>query len=141
MIISIGSDHAGYELKNSLVQYLQTTKNIVRDVGTYSADSCDYPDFSRKVCEQILDNSAEVGVLICGTGIGMSISANRNAGIRAALCTNELMVQKSRLHNDANILVLGAKNTDVKTAIKFLQIFINEKFEGGRHAGRLNKIS
>ncbi len=141
MIISIGSDHAGYELKSSLLQYLGTTNDVViNDVGTFSTESCDYPDFARKVCEQILENEAEIGILICATGIGMSISANRNTGIRAALCTSELMAQKSRQHNDANILVLGTKNTDINTAIKILQVFINGKFEGGRHTTRLNKI-
>ena len=141
MIISIGSDHSGFELKLEIIEHLKAQGHTVKDVGAFSKEPCDYPDITKLVCDQILDKEAEKGVLICGTGIGMSICANRNAGIRAALCTTEQMASKSRLHNDANIIVLGAKILDAKTSLKFIDIFFQEKFEGGRHVARLNKFN
>jgi ribose 5-phosphate isomerase B len=141
MIISIGSDHAGYDLKNKVIDYLTKRSFVVKDVGTYNKDPCDYPDFASTVCANITDKTSEMGILICGTGIGMSISANRFNNIRAALCVSEYMAKKSRQHNDANILVMGAKIIDEETAIKIIEEFLNQDFEGGRHISRIDKIS
>lgn len=141
MIISIGTDHTGFQIKENLVKHLKKMKYIVKDNGTFSEESCDYPDYAHTVCEQILEEASDFGILICGTGIGMSICANRMEGIRAALCTNEFMAEKARRHNNANILVLGAKINDEQSCKKMLDIFLSEKFDGGRHTARLKKIS
>ena len=140
--ISIASDHNGVKLKDKIALYLKSQKYQVIDLGPYDdKESVDYPDYAKKVCESILDEEASVGVLICGTGIGMSISANRHSGIRAALCMNTFMAERARAHNDANILVIGNLISSEQDSIEMLTKFLCTSFEGGRHARRLSKIS
>ncbi len=138
--IALASDHGGYLLKAKIVEHL-TAKNMqVKDFGTNNADTVDYPDYAEHVVNSILDDEAQIGILICGTGIGMSIAANRRSGIRAALCFNLFMAERARSHNDANILVLGSKITEDDIAIEMVDKFLATKFEGGRHVGRIAKI-
>jgi len=137
--IIIGSDHAGFEMKHTIISNLSDIK--FDDIGTDSDESVDYPDYANKLVKRIQINSYSFGVLICGTGIGMSMSANRTKDIRAALCLNTKMAELARQHNDANILVLGSRLISVSEAIKCLLVFLNTKFEGGRHQGRLNKFN
>ena len=137
--IIIGSDHAGFEMKHSIISNLSDIE--FDDIGTDSDESVDYPDYAHNVVKGILSNSYSSGVLICGSGIGMSMSANRVKDIRAALCLNSKMAELARQHNDANILVLGSRLISASEAIKCLLVFLNTKFEGGRHQGRLNKFN
>ena len=136
----IASDHAGLALKNALVEYLPTVGFQAEDVGTYSGESCDYPDFAHRLCQKVLETGGK-GILICGTGIGMSIAANRHEGIRAALCTHEFHAQATRAHNDANVLCLGERITAPGLACLLARIFLSTPFEGGRHAGRIAKLA
>lgn len=140
--LAIASDHAGYKLKDKIIEHLAKSHSHlkVKDFGTNSDESVDYPDYTRLVTEAIIEEDTQKGILICGTGIGMSIAANRNSDIRAALCMNKIMAEKARQHNDANILVLGSKHVETKEALEMVDTFLNTKFEGGRHARRLNKI-
>jgi ribose 5-phosphate isomerase B len=131
--IFIASDHAGFELKEYLKSYFDLS-----DLGTYDNTSCDYPVFAKKLCNQIKES--DKGILICGTGIGMSITANRFKNIRAALCFNEEMAILSRQHNDANVLVLGARIISAETARRCVEKFLSTDFEGGRHQRRLDLI-
>lgn len=139
MIISIASDHAGFLLKQALIRSLKDLTFL--DRGTHSTESVDYPDFAALVAQDIIHQKANFGVLICDTGIGISISANKVDGIRAALAYNEDAAGLSRHHNNANILCLAAKYTPPPLAQKILHIFINSPFDGGRHERRINKIS
>ena len=138
MKICIGSDHAGFELKEEIINKYSSFDFC--DCGTYSTDSVDYPDFGHKVGNAILDGEAKCGILICGSGIGISIAANRIRGIRAALCTSVEHAKLSRLHNDANILALGARLTNKKDIYDIVDIFFDTDFEGGRHGDRIKKI-
>ena len=138
--IAFGCDHAGHSLKAAIVEIIQARGFKVLDFGTNSTDLVDYPDFASRVCESILNQQAVQGVLICGTGIGMSIAANRYKGIRAALCTSVEQTELARLHNDANILCLGARILDNETAIACLNAFLGTSFEGERHALRIAKL-
>lgn len=141
MQIAIGADHAGFELKETLKEALDMEGHEVADVGTTSKDeSVDYPDYANKVCDLVNKGKAEYGVLICGSGIGMSIAANRYPKIRAALCNDGLTAELARLHNDANILCLGARTLGSDTAKRALQRFLNTEFEGGRHQFRVEKL-
>lgn len=140
MKIAIGCDHAGVELKNKLIAMLKREEIDVINCGTDNIDSVDYPDFAKKVCFSIIKKEVDRGILICGTGIGMSITANKFKGIRAALCHDINTAQMSRLHNDSNILVLGSRIVDIKSAYKILKMWIDTDFEGGRHIKRLCKI-
>lgn len=141
MKIAFGCDHAGVELKNELIEYVASLNYDYEDFGSYDDNSVDYPDFGIKVAKRVANSEFERGVLICGTGIGMSITANKIAGIRAALCCNTMMAKLSREHNDANILVLGAKIIERKMAKEILKIFIETQFSNEkRHIRRLNKI-
>lgn len=138
----IANDHAGFDLKSNILDFLKK-KNYegkIINVGTDSADSVDYPDYAQKAVQEIIDENAKYGILICGNGNGMAITANRNPHIRAALCLNEIMAEKARAHNNANILVLGSRLINEKLAFKMIEIFLNTEFEGGRHATRLSKI-
>jgi len=137
--IIIGSDHAGFEMKCLIISKLPDLE--FEDVGTNSDKSVDYPDYAKKLVKGIRSNNYSSGVLICGSGIGMSMSANRAKDIRAALCLNAKMAELARQHNDANILVLGSRLISVSEAIKCLLVFLNTNFEGGRHQGRLNKFN
>jgi ribose 5-phosphate isomerase B len=141
MKLAIGADHGGWELKRELVKYLQTVKNIeVLDFGTATRDSVDYPDYGGKVSEAVSDGTADRGILICGTGIGMSIVANRFPKVRAALCHDHFTAQMSRQHNDANVLVMGERVIGRGVACEILTTWLETEFEGGRHQLRLNKI-
>ena len=138
-IIYIGSDHAGLTLKNVLIPFLSNEGWTVEDMGTKNADSCDYPDFAHAVCGKVLE-SGSFGILVCGTGIGMSIAANRHKGIRAALCTHEFHARATREHNDANVLCLGERVTAPGLAVELARIFLATEYAGGRHQKRVEKI-
>ena len=140
MRIGIGSDHGGFDLKEQVKEYLVSLNYEVVDCGCFSKDSCDYPVFAHDVASKVSSGEFERGVLICTTGIGMSITANRYQGVRAALITNEDMCKMTRMHNDANILVMGAKYTTLDDAKKYVDIFLSTEFEGGRHERRINLI-
>jgi ribose 5-phosphate isomerase B len=140
--ISIASDHNGVEYKAKLVEYLKSQGHFVLDLGPFSSEeSVDYPDYAKKLCESILEGASELGVLICNTGIGMSMAANRSSYIRAALCVNEDMAERARSHNDANVLVLGSQISTEKESRNILNKFLITSFDGGRHSRRLAKIS
>ncbi|MDR7869488.1 MAG: ribose 5-phosphate isomerase B [Tissierellaceae bacterium] len=140
MIIGIGSDHGGYELKESIKEYLTEQGIEFIDYGTNSLDSVDYPDFGKKVADAVLNKEVDRGILICGTGIGISITANRIKGIRCALCTDTFSARMSREHNNANILALGGRVVGVGLALDIVKTFLESEFEGGRHERRINKI-
>jgi ribose 5-phosphate isomerase B len=137
----VGSDHGGLEVKSAVVALLEQRGGTVIDAGTDGPASVDYPDFGMKVAGMISRGEADQGVLICGTGIGMSIVANKFPGVRAALVTDEFMARMSREHNNANVLVLGGRVVDVTTAKKLVTAWLDATFEGGRHQGRLDKIT
>lgn len=139
--ILIANDHSGFILKNKIVKYLLDKNISVLDYGTNTQETVDYPDYAKKVVDGILEESAPLGILICVTGIGMSIAANRVSGIRAALCFDLFMAERARAHNDANILVLGAEILEENMAYQMVDKFLKTKFEGGRHSRRLSKIS
>ena len=141
MIIALGADHAGYLLKEKIKKYLTAKKLQYKDYGTFKLDSCDYPEFGYKVSQAVATQEANVGILFCGTGIGMCITANKIKGIRAALANDVESAQLSRLHNDANILCLSGRNLEENTAMQIVETWLNTSFEGGRHEGRLNLIT
>jgi len=138
--IVIASDHAGYSLKEYVKKFLFKKKLQILDVGTYNKDSVDYPVYAHKLSEKIKKNQKSIGILICGSGQGMIMAANKHKNIRAALCYNEKSTKLSRLHNDANVMTLGSRLISKKKALKLLNIFLNTKFEGGRHKRRIKKI-
>ena len=138
--IVIASDHAGYSLKEYVKKFLFKKKLQISDVGTYNKDSVDYPVYAHKLSEKIKKNQKSIGILICGSGQGMIMAANKHKNIRAALCYNEKSTKLSRLHNDANVMTLGSRLISKKKALKLLNIFLNTKFEGGRHKRRIKKI-
>jgi ribose 5-phosphate isomerase B len=140
MKISIASDHAGLELKDYIKEYLTGKGHEVEDFGTYSKDSCDYPDFARPCAQSVANKSSELGILVCYTGIGMSMCANKVKGIRAALVTSVENAHLTKEHNNANILCLGAKDTPQDLALNIVDEFINTPFAGGRHERRVNKL-
>ncbi|BBE34606.1 ribose 5-phosphate isomerase B [Sphingosinicella microcystinivorans] len=140
-VIAIGSDHAGYALKSAVADWLTAAGHDVLDLGAHGTDSVDYPDFGRAVGEAVASGKAEKGVVVCGSGIGISIAANRVKGARAALCMNGLMARLSRQHNDANVLALGERLIGIETARDCLHEFLNTPFEGGRHQKRVDKLS
>jgi ribose 5-phosphate isomerase B len=141
MKIAIGADHAGFELKNQLGEVLRRTGHEVCDFGTNSAESTDYPDYAGRVAKAVASGTVERGVLVCGSGVGMSIAANKVCGVRAALGVTPEEVRLTRAHNDANILTLGARFTDAGVAQRLLQAFLETPFDGGRHARRVAKIT
>ena len=138
--IVLGSDHAGLNLKDMLKQALAGQGYDVLDVGTNSPASCDYPDFAHAACAKLMDGSAHFGVLVCGTGIGMSIAANRTPGIRCALLHDVTGARLTRAHNDANMMALGARMIGGEVALDILRVFLDTPYEGGRHARRVAKI-
>jgi ribose 5-phosphate isomerase B len=141
MKLAIGADHGGYVLKSEIVEFLKKIGNIeVVDHGTSGPESVDYPDYGRKVSEAVSNGSADRGILICGTGIGMSIVANRYPKVRAALCHDNFTARMSRLHNDANILVMGERVIGRGVALDIVKAWLETEFEGSRHARRLQKI-
>lgn len=137
--IHIGCDHAALDLKNIIIRQLEERGLTVTDHGTYTPESCDYPDIAHDVA-QAVEKETGTGILLCGTGIGMSMAANHHKGIRAALCTTELHAKFARRHNDANILCLGARMTGVELAKAIVESFLTTDFEGGRHKRRIDKI-
>lgn len=139
MKISIGCDHGGFELKEKVVKYLESKYEVV-DYGCHSLESCDYPVFAKKVANDVSTGASEFGILICTTGIGMSITANKFANVRAALVTNIESAHLTRMHNNSNVICMGAKFTPYEEAIKYVNAFLNEKFEGGRHQRRVDQI-
>ena len=141
MKIAVGSDHAGLELKHEIMKHLEDKKIVYKDYGCYCKDSCDYPDFGEAVAEAVVSGECNLGIIVCGTGIGISIAANKVPGIRAAHCTDTFSARCSRQHNDANILALGERVTGVGLAIDIVDSFLEAKFEGGRHERRVNKIT
>lgn len=140
MKVAIGCDHAGVALKNEITPILKELAVDWEDVGTKTEESVDYPDFGEKVSELVSNGKMERGILICGTGIGMSIVANKFPGVRAALCSEAFSATMSRLHNDANLLVLPGRIIDGKTAAEIVKVWFATPFEGGRHQRRLDKI-
>ena len=140
-MIAIGCDHSALELKKALMDRLDERGEEYQDFGTYTEESCDYPDYAKKVCHAILDGQCDKGILICGTGIGISIAANRFKGIRAALCGDCFSAKATREHNDANILALGARVVGPGLACQILDTFLDTPFsEGPRHKQRIEKI-
>ncbi|HXB13788.1 MAG TPA: ribose 5-phosphate isomerase B [Bacteroidia bacterium] len=140
MKIAIGSDHAGFELKEKLQNYLKKKGFEIKDFGTYSAERADYPDFAHPVAEAVENKQAEMGILICGSGNGVNMTANKHHGVRSALCWNAEIAQLARLHNDANIIALPARFITEQEAEKCLDVFFSTSFEGGRHTDRVKKI-
>ncbi|MCH3965299.1 MAG: ribose 5-phosphate isomerase B [Clostridium sp.] len=141
MKIAIGSDHAGFPLKKEIMKHLEARNIEFKDFGTFSEDSCDYPDYGQKVGEEVASKNYEFGILVCGTGIGISIAANKIPGVRAALCGDTFSAHACREHNNANILALGERIVGVGLALDIVDTFLNAKFQGGRHERRVNKIT
>lgn len=141
LVISLGSDHGGFLLKEDIKNYLKSKNIECLDFGTDSKESVDYPLFAKKVSKSVTLKKANLGILCCGTGIGMSIAANKFWGIRAAVCTSTFESEMSRRHNDANILCLGARVLSKNDALNIVKKFINTEFDGGRHKRRLDQIS
>ena len=140
MKIAIGSDHAGFYLKQDLIKYLEEKNIEVKDMGPFDDNRVDYPDYGHAVGHEVIDNKMDFGIVICGSGIGISISANKDKGIRAALCSEPYSARLARRHNDANVLAMGARLIGHDMAIEIVDAFLDEKFEGGRHVNRVNKI-
>jgi ribose 5-phosphate isomerase B len=138
--IFISSDHAGFKLKEEIKSHLLKKKLSFQDLGPFNDDRVDYPDYAHKVARKVKANKSNVGILVCGSGMGMNIAANRHKNIRAAQCFNLKSTKLSRLHNDANIITLGSRLLKKKLAINCVNTFLNTKFEGGRHLKRIKKI-
>ena len=140
MKIAVGSDHAGVEMKKSVIAWLEKNGHTAEDMGPYTEESVDYPDFAHKVCSAVLEGKADQGILMCGTGIGMSIAANKVKGIRAGLACGPEFAALARQHNNANVLCFAARFNDVPTAEKILESWFASEFEGGRHERRIGKL-
>lgn len=138
--IIIASDHGGFELKTRIFEHLKNKGYDITDYGCYSPESCDYPVFAKKVAKEVSNNTEIKGILVCGTGIGMSIAANKIIGIRAALCTDTFSARMTRMHNDSNILCLGERVTGTGLALDIVDTWLNTDFEGGRHQKRIDMI-
>ncbi len=138
--IYISSDHAGFKLKEDIKAFLSKKKLTFLDLGPYNADKVDYPDYAHKLARKVKKNTKYVGILVCGSGTGMNITANKHKNIRAAQCFDLKSTKLSRLHNDANIITLGSRLLTKKNALNFVGVFLNTKFEGGRHSKRIRKI-
>ncbi|MGH4126148.1 MAG: ribose 5-phosphate isomerase B [Clostridium sp.] len=141
MKIALGSDHGGLNLKKQIILHLESKNIEVTDLGTYTEDSCDYPDYALEVAKGVVEEEFELGILICGTGIGIGIAANKVPGIRAALCHDTFSAHAAREHNNANILTLGERVIGIGLALDIVDAFINAKFQGERHQKRINKIT
>lgn len=139
-MIALACDHGGFALKQHIIDYLDSHGLEYRDFGTHSTESCDYPPLARAAAEAVASGQCEKGIVICTTGIGISIAANKVRGIRCALCTNALMAEMSRRHNDANMLALGANIVGPGLADRIVEVFLTTEFEGGRHARRVGQI-
>ncbi len=141
MKLAIGCDHGGFELKEAVRGYLEENNIPYEDFGAYNTDSIDYAPIAAKAAKVVASGEADYGILVCSTGIGISIAANKVKGIRAALCTNEFCAEMTRRHNNANILCMGGKVIDKETALKLVDIFLHTEFEGGRHQRRIDQIA
>lgn len=139
-MIAIGCDHGGFELKEHIKKHLKEIGEEYTDYGTYSEDSVDYPDCAAPVCKAVQEKSADKGILICGTGIGISIAANKHKGIRAALCSDVYSAKMTKQHNNANVICLGGRVTGRELAFMIVDAWLNAEFEGGRHEARIAKI-
>ncbi|MBI3441246.1 MAG: ribose 5-phosphate isomerase B [Proteobacteria bacterium] len=139
-MIALAADHGGFELKNRVAEFLQAEGYKTQDLGTYSDERVDYPDYGYALSQAIADGKAGRGIAICGSGIGISIALNRNPAVRAALCHDVTSARLARGHNDANVLVLGARLIGFEVALECVKIFLNTQFEGGRHAERVKKL-
>lgn len=140
MKIALGSDHGGYNLKNLIIDHLKTKGIEYEDLGCYSTESCDYPIYGEKVAKAVVKGEADYGIIVCGTGIGISIAANKVPGIRAAHCTDSFTARATRQHNNSNILALGERITGPSIALDIVDAFLSTEFEGGRHEKRVNMI-
>ena len=140
MKIAIGNDHAGPEYKYKIIKYLESKNIEIINYGTNTGNSVDYPDFVHPVAGAVNDNKVDLGILICGSGNGVCMTANKYKNVRAGLCWNEEIVELIKLHNNANILCIPARYITLEEAVKFVEIFLNTKFEGGRHQSRIDKI-
>ena len=140
-MLAIGCDHGGFELKNHIENHLKDRGIEFKDFGTFSEESCDYPDIAKPVCESIVSGECEKGILICGTGIGMSIAANKIKGIRAAHVTDAYSAKMTKMHNDANVICLGGRITGRELAFMIVDMWLDSEFMGGRHQKRIDKIS
>lgn len=140
MKIAIASDHGGFELKQNLINHYKNQGVILEDLGTNSTQSCNYSDFADKMAQVILSHNADLGILICGTGIGISIAANRHKGIRAALLYDDFTAEMAHKHNNANIIVFGGRTMKLEDVIRRIDIFLHTTYEGGRHQQRLDKL-
>jgi ribose 5-phosphate isomerase B len=140
MRIALGCDHRGLDLKRAIITFIQELGHNYHDFGTYDTEPVDYPDIARAVAEAVASGGFEHGILICSTGIGMSIAANKVKGVRAALCHDSFTAQRARQHNDANILCLRGENIEVNSALEIVRIYLSTAFEGGRHIPRLEKV-
>ena len=138
--IAVACDHAALDMKAEVLKYLEDNGFEYYDFGTYTKDSCNYPDYAEKVCTAIYNKEYDLGILICGTGIGMSMAANKCKGIRAALCSDTFSAKFTRLHNDANVLCMGARTLGAGLALEIVDVFVNTGFEGGRHQTRVDMI-
>ena len=141
MKIAVASDHGGFKLKSKIKEYLQSTGYEICDFGTDSEDSCDYPDFALPAAEAVSSGKCERGIIVCTTGIGVSMVANKVPGVRGALCHDEYGAELTRRHNDANVLAMGERAVEEGKALKIVEIFLKTEFEGGRHQRRVDKIS
>ena len=141
MQIAIASDHAGLELRRVIADHLAQAGHTVTDHGPDSGDSVDYPDYAEKVARAVADDASDLGILVCGSGVGMSIAANKVQGVPAALCANAYLGEMARAHNNANVLCLGERITGVGLALTIVDAFVSTKFEGGRHSRRVDKIA
>jgi len=139
-MIALGSDHAGFDLKREIMAYLEEEGLEYKDFGTLSKDSCDYPDYGEAAARAVVSGECDKGILVCGTGIGISMAANKVRGIRCANCSDCFSAEMARLHNNANMLAFGARVVGGGLALKMVEIFLNTEFEGGRHARRVGKI-
>lgn len=140
-MIAIGSDHAGYGLKKEIIAWLNENNIPYAEFGCMNGESCDYPNVAEEVCVRVINGGAERGILICGTGIGISMAANKVKGIRAALCTDTYMAKYTRLHNDANVLCMGGRVIGAGVAAEIVKTFLDTDFEGGRHQRRVDMIA
>lgn len=136
-MIALGCDHAAVDFKNAVIDYLKDLGYEVKDFGTYTNDSCNYPEYADKVCNAVLSGECDKGILICGTGVGMSIAANKHKGIRCVVCSEPLSAKLSRMHNDTNVLAMGARIIGIETGKAIVSDWLNASFEGGRHIQRI----
>ncbi|MBQ4129390.1 MAG: ribose 5-phosphate isomerase B [Ruminococcus sp.] len=141
MKIALGCDHGGLNIKNAVIEYLKAKNVEFTDFGCYTEESVDYPLYAYKVAKAVTENDDTLGILCCGTGIGISMAANKVKGIRAAVCTNEFMAEMTRRHNNSNIICMGGRIIDEDTAVKLADLFINTEFEGDRHTRRVDMIT